>query len=1090
MASSSDVRGRSNSRISVSRNDADSIIPDQIDASYADAAEAPFALSSAIAKSDSVQPSSISNVKTPSRSFYHRAFHGSLDPAHYSSQGVREQTAELASLAVSDAETSLSGASAPHLADDSMPPGLDIFRQSPSRHRDSPGGWGSISRPRSDFRASSISPPQLSSSNLTAILRTSPPANTIENQGAVSTSADDLDKIRDDEPSDQLDGAEAEEADQPDEGTALIRKRTLSKSTNYGTAVGDIESQSTNIYESRKSLLQNAFSRTRKLFYITTHPKSWDRHAIWQEGVVRPVSLLPAVFLGLLLNILDALSYGMILFPLGEAMFSDLGSDGISMFYISTIISQLIFSSGASVFKGGIGSEMIEVVPFFHKMAFMILNRVGEDNPKSVLATAILSFSISSVLTGIVFFLMGVFKLGSLIGFFPRHILIGCIGGVGWFLVATGVEVSARLPGSLEYDFVTLQHLFQLDTLFLWTIPLALAIILLVVKRFVKSNFLVGGYFILVAVLFYVVKFTARIEMDTLRGKGWVFEPPAAANPWWHFYTLYDFNAVNWPALIDTIPAMFALTFFGVLHVPINVPALGISTGEDNLSVDRELIAHGITNTLSGAVGSIQNYLVYTNSLLFIDSGGDSRLAGIMLAGATAGIMVVGPAIIGYIPILVVGALIFMLGIELMEEALVDTWGKLHRLEYLTVVIIVVTMGAWDFVIGIFVGIILACGNFVVQTSRKSAIRATYSGEFTASTVRRPPIQQRFLKDAGRQTLIIKLSGFLFFGTIVKVETTARGLIDDEAFRRRPIRFLVLDFPRVNGLDFSAAEALTRINRILGKRNVQVLISGLDVEGEVGKSLQNVGLFADESLVQIFEDLNSALEYCENEYLKVFYSRKEALTEQQQQESSREFLDVPPTATTLTATGALDSYGHSPRRNYLQQAALHTLRQEESTSNIAQKWTAYRQPLPLLLQTFQDLTTHKSEDFWFPACAYFRREFHRKETVLYHEGDAPEMFYLLESGMLRAEYALPQGRYSELIVAGRPCGELPFFSGTPRTATVRVDQDCVVWCLVRERWMELKAEEPEIAQEMLMITLQLTAERMDSITSHVLAIAG
>jgi len=56
-----------------------------------------------------------------------------------------------------------------------------------------------------------------------------------------------------------------------------------------------------------------------------------------------------------------------------------------------------------------------------------------------------------------------------------------------------------------------------------------------------------------------------------------------------------------------------------------------------------------------------------------------------MLAAATGGILVVGPGIIGYIPIMVVGALIFLLGIELMEEALVDTWGKLHRLEYLTV---------------------------------------------------------------------------------------------------------------------------------------------------------------------------------------------------------------------------------------------------------------------------------------------------------------------------------------------------------------------------------------------------------------------
>jgi SulP family sulfate permease len=468
---------------------------------------------------------------------------------------------------------------------------------------------------------------------------------------------------------------------------------------------------------------------------------------------------------------------------------------------------------------------------------------------------------------------------------------------------------------------------------------------------------------------------------------------------------------------------------------------------------------------------------------MFIGSGGDSRLAGIMLAAATAGIMLVGPVIIGYIPILVVGALIFLLGIELMEEALVDTWGKLHRLEYLTVVIIVVTMGAWDFVIGILVGIILACVNFVVQTSRKSAIRATYSGEFTASTVRRPPIQQRFLKDAGKQTLIIKLSGFLFFGTIVKVEATVRGLIDEEAFNRRPIRFLVLDFSRVNGLDFSAAEALTRINRILGKRNVQTLISGLDVEGEVGKSLHNVGLFADESLVQIFEDLNSALEFCENEYLKIFYNRKEVLTRRmEEQQQPAQFLDVPRDDSSSKQPAFTDLYSHSPRRTYLQQAALQTLSQDEHAVRAPQKWMTYRQPLPLLLQAFHDLT-HKTEDFWFPACAYFRREVYARNTVLYREGDAPQTFYLLESGMLRAEYTLPQGRYSELIVAGRPCGELPFFGDTPRTATVRVDQDCVAWCLDVARWEELRAAEPGLAQELLMVSLKLTAERMDSITS-------
>lgn len=66
-------------------------------------------------------------------------------------------------------------------------------------------------------------------------------------------------------------------------------------------------------------------------------------------------------------------------------------------------------------------------------------------------------------------------------------------------------------------------------------------------------------------------------------------------------------------------------------------------------------------------------------------SGGDSRIAGVMLAAATFGILVIGPIIIGFIPIMVVGALIFYLGLDLLKEALVDTWGKVHRLEYVTV---------------------------------------------------------------------------------------------------------------------------------------------------------------------------------------------------------------------------------------------------------------------------------------------------------------------------------------------------------------------------------------------------------------------
>jgi sulfate permease, SulP family len=832
----------------------------------------------------------------------------------------------------------------------------------------------------------------------------------------------------------------------------------------------------------------HALGRSRSAAYTISHPKTWNRRAIWREGFVQPVSVLPAVFLGLLLNILDALSYGMILFPLGQAVFEDMGSDGISMFYISTIIAQVVFSSGGSIFKGGIGSEMIEVVPFMHKMAFTILNRVGENNPKSVLATTILSYALSSVLTGIVFFLMGACRLGSLIGFFPRHILIGCIGGVGWFLVVTGLEVSARLDGNLNYDLSSLQKIFSLDTIFLWSIPLVLAIVLMVAQRFVKSNFLVGGYFISVALIFYFFKFALGFPIEWLRGHGWVFDAPPAGNPWYHFYTLYDLRAVNWEALAETIPAMFALTFFGILHVPINVPALSISTGEDNLNLDRELLAHGVTNVLSGCFGSIQNYLVYTNSLLFIDSGGDSRLAGLLLAAATTGVLFIGPILIGYIPIMVVGALIFLLGMELIIEALVDTWGRVHRFEYITILIIVVTMGAWDFVVGIFVGIVLACVNFVVQTSRKSAIRATYSGETANSTVRRPPVQLRFLKEAGQQTYVIKLAGFLFFGTIVGVENRIRALLAEDAFRYRPIRYLILDLAHINGVDFSAAEAFTRISRLLKKRSVVMIVSSVNVNGEVGKSLSSVGLFGDENEVELFENLNQALEFCENDLLQAFYQRQAQLTPYHHPASPRSpsrHLDVP--SESRQRSFPVELMFSSPRRDHLHQVASTTLNEAVTTQSRA--WHNYKQPLPLLLQIFDDLS-EQGEDFWFRASRFFARKQFPSGIVLFRIGEPASGFYLLEEGILRADYNSPQGQYSELIVAGRPCGELPFFSETSRTATVTAERDCVAWEMGEQKWSELQNAEPDVASEMLKICLKLTKERMDTVLGYILTAAG
>ncbi|KAI5839991.1 sulfate transporter family-domain-containing protein [Morchella snyderi] len=1023
--------------------------------------------------------------KQNSRSFFHSSYHDSqndIDKSlwpQYSSSGVREHTAELANLVLSDVNSIHNG----------TPPG-----NLPSSHlnHNLEGGFlpGSLSRANNrvflQLRSADVinevseptTPDELvdtkGKSYLTHLLRSSPPKTDpkAEDKPASSEGQSMVDDIVSScppltEQSSLLPKAHPDGIQRRVYGT-ISRNDDGNQTRDPYRPVPSIGIKKVVTWPSAKGL-----QAIKSVF----HYKTWNREEMWEKGVVKTTKCLPAVFLGLLLNILDGLSYGMILFPLGHDIFNNLGPDGLSIFYVSCIVSQLVYSCGGSVFKGGVGSEMIEVVPFFHKMAITILNRVGEDNPKSVLATTVVSYALSSILTGVVFFGLGAMRLGSLIGFFPRHILVGCIGGVGWFLVATGLEVSARLEGNLNYDLSTLHKLIDPSTFALWIVPLFLAVFLIFCQKFIKWPLFVPLYFLFIPALFFiVVAAVPQLNIVSLRENGWLFDAPADNVPFWHFYTLYDFKEVDWRALLSTVPAMFALTFFGILHVPINVPALGVSTGEDNVNVDRELIAHGVSNALSGLLGSIQNYLVYTNSILFIRSGGDSRVAGVMLALGTAGIMMIGPSVIGYIPIMVVGALIFLLGIELLREALYDTWGKLSKLEYLTICIIVITMGAWDFVIGIVIGIILACMSFVVQASRKSAIRATYSGVFARSTVRRHPIQQRFLRQVGRQIQVYKLAGYIFFGTVSSVENTIRNLLKEQNFEVQPIRYLIIDVGNVTGIDFSAAEAFTRMRRLLGARKVEMILSGVKPDDEVGRGLRAVGLWGDNDKLQVFEDLNAALESCENEFLSALYRQRDEIIRRERDNESRH-LDVP----NNSGSGiiSVDASLGSPRRNLVHQAATSTIKDEQTAQ--PSKWQNFKQPLPLILQVFSEMTD-KNEDFWFKAVPFFQRREYPEGTVLFCRGDKPTEFYLLEEGIFVAEYDLEQGKFFESIVAGTTCGELPFFSETNRTANMFAEKDTVAWVLDQENWRSLQDKEPDVAKELLKLSLKLTSERMGAIT--------
>ncbi|KAJ1906280.1 hypothetical protein LPJ81_001431 [Coemansia sp. IMI 209127] len=801
----------------------------------------------------------------------------------------------------------------------------------------------------------------------------------------------------------------------------------------------------------------------------------------WHTAVdllVWPLQYVPAVILGLILNLLDGLSYGLIAFPVSIPVFDKFGPVGFSMYMLSTAVSQFVLSSGMSAFRGANGSMLIEAIPFLHAIATTIVNNVGEGQPDRIVATTLASYTISTVLTGIVFFLLGFLKVGMLVDFFPRHILVGCIGGVGYFLFQTGIEVTSMLK--LELSWSVLRQLFMANTFGLWGSSLFVALLLRALNTRYKHPLFVPVFFMLVPVAFYAATSALGLSLVQLRATGWVFELPEAGKPFYYFYTLFDLQNIDWHSVRLTIPTMFGLAFFSILHVPINVPALAVSTNADRIDTDRELLTHGITNLLSGMLGTFQNYLVYSNSLLFIRSGGGSNLAGMMLGVATLGMFFSGPTIIGYIPTMVVGALIFHLGLELLREALIDTIGVVNHIEYATIVSIILSMAILGFNEGIFLGILMACFFFILLYSRRSGMRKAYTGSAVRSTVRRQYAQRRFLDGVCKQIQVMRLQGFMFFGTINGIEAYIRNLLEQRQWQENPIRFLVLDFILVNGMDFSAAEAFIRARRLLEAREIYMVVCGAERSSEVGRALRAAGVWSGEEseYVQTFASLNDALEWCENVLLQYYYLHQAVLAG----------TDMPQSYTFVTTPQPeeVNIYGSSPRHVMVSEATQSAMSASRSGSSAA----VHEPPHPalgLLNQAFYDLDSDGSiDDILSFIAPHFKHKQLSSGQYLWHPDTPPLGMYLLESGTLRVYVDNGSGvaEAVESILPGTIMGELALVTNKEHSTAVAADSNVFIWELPKKAFDDLCERKPAQMLAFIQLSLAYSAQGVKAVTAY------
>jgi SulP family sulfate permease len=215
----------------------------------------------------------------------------------------------------------------------------------------------------------------------------------------------------------------------------------------------------------------------------------------------------------------------------------------------------------------------------------------------------------------------------------------------------------------------------------------------------------------------------------------------------------------------------------------------------------------------------------------------------------------------------VLGSVTFLLGLDFLVEWVYTAWFKLSKTDYLIVILILITIGTAGFLEGVGVGMLIAVVLFVINYSRINVAKYVLSGVTYQSHAARTLTQRRLLRQAGEQIYILDLQGFLFFGT-------ANKLLNQICQRLHQVdllalKFVVLDFRDVIGLDSSAVLSFTKLKQIAQQQQFGLIFTQLSPgqHRQLHSCLQG-------PCCQIFHDLDHAVEWCENQILETIPQRR------------------------------------------------------------------------------------------------------------------------------------------------------------------------------------------------------------------------
>lgn len=282
------------------------------------------------------------------------------------------------------------------------------------------------------------------------------------------------------------------------------------------------------------------------------------------------------------------------------------------------------------------------------------------------------------------------------------------------------------------------------------------------------------------------------------------------------------------------------------------------------------LMRLGMGNFLQAGLGTLFTSVSLVNSHVSHAAGGRTRLAGVTAIALVVAISLFVPSLIALMPRAVLAALLIVTSLRLFDQwtlqlamavAKGDSARRRSYLVDLLIIVLVVALTVSNHLIAaVALGLALSVASFIFRMSR-AIVRRAYRCDVARSRKTRSNQESDLLASRGREIAVFELEGALFFGTADRVVREVEAAFADGA------RTAILDMRRVNEIDTTAARLLMQMHDHDSPRGFRVALSGLRFGSRIDNFVRDSGLAAALGRDRIFEDLDAALEWGEDQLI-------------------------------------------------------------------------------------------------------------------------------------------------------------------------------------------------------------------------------